>query len=244
MDRTQLLRHGVFGGAIVTVFFGVALAAGFAPDRPDRDLAGSIEMSGMEKSETREVSQFDSVALRGSYRLALTAGQTHRLTLTGDKAVLAKLKSDVMDKTLKVGLEEGLRWRDMGRIEARVTLPTLRALIIDGAVEASLDSLDSESLSITINGAGEIEALGRCGRLSLTTNGAGDFKGEELRCESVTITINGAGDAVVYASESLSSTINGVGDVTVYGNPKSVSKTRSGFGSVTVKSEVQINGTN
>jgi len=240
MDRTQLLRHGVFGGAIVTAFFGVALAAAFAPERQVRHEESSIELSGMEASETREVADFEALALRGSYKLDLTAGETYGLTLTGDKAMLAKLKTKVEGKTLMLGLEEGLRWRDQGRLEARVTMPMLSALTVDGSIDGRLASIDSEGLSITINGAGEIEADGVCGRLSLTTNGAGDFEGEELRCKSVAITINGAGDAAVYASQSLSSTINGVGDVTVYGNPQSVAKTRSGFGSVTIISKSRV----
>lgn len=240
MDRTQLLRNGIFGGAIAAAFVGVALAAAFAPAHRDYFGTNAVELSGKEASETREVADFEAIALRGAYKLDLTAGQAYGLTLTADKAVLAKLETKVEGKTLKLGLEEGLRWRDQGRIEARVTMPMLSALTVDGSIDGKLASLDSESLAITINGAGEIEADGACGRLSLTTNGAGDFEGKELRCKSVAITINGAGDAAVYASESLSSTINGVGDVTVYGNPQSVSKTRSGFGSVTIISKSRM----
>ena len=234
MDRTQMLRHGIFGGAIGAAFFGVALAAAFSPERETSGWRSSIEPSGREESRTLEVADFEALALRGSYKLELTAGQAYRVTLTGDTALLDKVDAAVEGQTLRIGLEEGMRWGDIGQLEARVGLPTLRALTIDGRVDAMLAALDSDNLALTINGAGEIEANGVCGRLSLTTNGAGDFAGRELRCKSVAITINGAGDAAVYASQSLSSTINGVGNVTVYGNPPSVSKTRSGFGSVTI----------
>jgi len=241
MDRTQLFRHGLFGGAVALVFGGIAIAAAIAPEE-ETDRRASVELRGRTVSQSREVADFDRLTLRGSYELELMAGKAYALSLTGDAGVLEKLETRVTERTLVIGLPGERRWRDLDGIEARLSLPTLRGLTIDGAADADLKALDSDELEITINGAGSIAAEGRCGTLSLITNGAGDFEGETLRCRSVAITINGAGDAVVYAAESLRSAINGVGDVTVYGNPTQISKSRSGFGSVTIKSGARSNG--
>jgi len=235
MDRTQFFRHGLFGGIILLAFIGVAVSAAFAPegDRADR----RAELSGKIISQTRDVQDFDRVELRGSYDMQLTAGEDYALKLTGDEALLKRVKTRVGEGRLVIGPEEGTSQRTLEDLELLLGLPALAGLTVNGAADANLQKIDSEGLDLVINGAGRIKADGRCGRLNVTTNGAGDVDTKALRCKEVKVTINGAGDTTVYASEAVESVISGVGDVVVYGEPSKVEESKSGFGSLSIRGE-------
>ena len=106
---------------------------------------------------------------------------------------------------------------------------------MDGAADATISNIDSETVEIEISGAGDVSMDGACTTAVFEVNGAGDIDAEAFKCAHVDLTINGAGDAEVFASETVTARINGVGDVEVYGNPKSVERQIAGLGDFELK---------
>jgi len=235
MDRSKLFRHGLFGGAALLAFLGVALAAAVAPE--GKRGSGSLELSGKIVTQSRNVQDFDEIVLHGSYEFELTAGEEYAVKLTGDQALLERVRTRVTDGRLEIGPKGDTARNDLKDLQLSVKLPALATFTVNGAADADLKQIDSDTLTLIINGAGRIVAAGRCGRLSVTTNGAGDVNARELRCEEAAVAINGAGDTTVYAAKRVTTTIAGVGDIVVYGDPQSVQRSEAGFGSVKIRGE-------
>lgn len=231
--HTGRQRHLVFAGALVAVLGIVFLTSIFGTGN-NHFTHSTVALAGDVQTETRDVSDFDRIYLYGVFEAKVTAGEDYSLALEGDSALLALLETDVENGRLSIGWDKSVRSRAKDGVLVTVTLPGLKELVVDGAVDAELDNLDSPTLSLAINGAGEVTLTGTCGHLTATTNGAGEVNAQDFHCEDATLTINGAGEMEATASRKLTANINGVGDIDVYGSPEDVTISKSGFGSVTM----------
>jgi hypothetical protein len=113
----------------------------------------------------------------------------------------------------------------------------LTAVLSRGAGEITIQDAKSEDLKIESMGAASIKAAGKVKSATISSSGAGDIDANRLQAEKARVTVAGAASVNVYATEQLDVTISGVGSVTYSGNPKSVNKNVSGFGSVKQKEE-------
>lgn len=237
MDRDQLFRHSLFFGILALAVTAIAVSSAYAP-KAARDGGDTIALTGETVTEQRDVRGFDRIQVRGALELVATAQEDYAFEITGDRALVELYETRVEDGVLLIEPKKKLRLRGANmELKAAVALPALHGLTVDGAVDANLQNIDSETLALAINGAGEVKATGRCGTLSAVTNGAGEINTVGLRCQSIQVTINGAGEAEVYAAQEAAVAINGVGDVTVYGNPGKVTKTKSGLGDIDIRGE-------
>ena len=186
-------------------------------------------------TESRDLSDFDSIELRGAADLTIRTGEAFAVTIEARDGTLERLDTRVRDGRLVIDLDTAGHWnarRD--DLDITIGLPALKDLTVDGAADVDLTAPAANALAITINGAADVAGRGSCDTFAVTINGAGDIDMQALECKSVAVTINGAGDATVYASASVDAAINGVGDIDVYGNPKTVSRSSGMLGSISI----------
>lgn len=183
-------------------------------------------------SETRNVAEFSRIVIEGAMDIDVRVGERQKVEVSTDRGYLGRVETRVDGNTLYIS-QEGRRWRDID-LEVTISVENLSAFIIEGAADADISGIDSDSFLLEIDGAGDVTLEGTCGDVEIEINGAGDIDAEEFECKTVDITINGAGDADVYASESVRAVLNGVGDITVYGNPSRVRPSIHGLGSFEV----------
>lgn len=237
MERQTVWRHGLFGGVLLIAVIAVVVAAAMDGRRDAGHMnfgLNRVTLSGETASQSRSVEPFDRITLRGGYQLNLTAGQEQGVTLTGDTALLKITETRVEDGELFIGPAGNMRVRKYENFELRITLPALRSLTVDGAVDGTLVALDSERIAIVVNGAAQIKADGRCGHLELEANGTGKIDAQSLACRTVQIATNGVGSASVHASELADIEINGIGTIDLYGNPPDKRTRKSGLGKITI----------
>jgi hypothetical protein len=103
---------------------------------------------------------------------------------------------------------------------------------ISGSSDAALKQLDTERLSISIAGSGDVKASGRAARLEVSIAGSGDVRARELLAADVSVSIAGSGDASVTAQRTLSVAIAGSGDVEYGGGATLAKRSIAGSGSV------------
>jgi hypothetical protein len=121
----------------------------------------TIKGSGNLKTETRVVEKFTAIVISGSANLEIEQTGEESLELTVDDNLLPLFTTEVRDGTLFIGVAEGKRltWSGKGpRIKV-----TVRELRSKSAVRASVKAtkLDTDSLSISISGAGSASIAGR-----------------------------------------------------------------------------------
>lgn len=193
--------------------------------------------SGKAAIETREVSGFAAIALRGDMDLVVRQGAREAVRVTADDNLLPLLQTVIEGsgdkRTLVIQWPRGASIRT--RAKALVTVDVVRltalsssgsgdivvqplkipelALSISGSSDSRLNALQTNDLRVSIAGSGDVQAGGTATRVSISIAGSGDVHSRDLAAEDVTISIAGSGDASVQASKTLSVSIAGSGDV-------------------------------
>lgn len=207
--------------------------------------------SGNLVSESRNVSDFDQIALSGSGEVIITQGEGESLSVETDDNIMPYIKAEVRDNTLYLGFDRQVNLVSPTRLSFNVRVRDLEAVSVSGSGEVTVDSLESDSLDIDVSGSGEVlidaltteqvevdiggsgevEIAGETIKQDVSIGGSGKYKAGDLYSEIATISIGGSGEATVWVSESLEADIGGSGDIAYYGQP-GVSSSVGGSGKV------------
>ena len=204
-------------------------------------------------TETREVSNYNSIALSGSGDVVVAQGGSESLTVETDDNLMEHVETEVRNGTLHLGFEtdENSRGFSPTRLIFTVGVDDLKGLSVSGSGSIESDIIETDSLDATISGSGEIqigdlianEVTGKIsgsGKIDLagviaiqdvTVGGSGNYRAGDLQSESAEVSVSGSGNATVWATETLDASISGSGSIDYYGNP-SVNQSTSGSGNV------------
>lgn len=219
-----------------------------------------VRGSGDITSESRDVEPFNEIRLEGAGQLVITQGDTPSLEISAEDNIIDELTSEVVDDTLILGYRDQ-SWRrtviPTEVIRYTLTVTDLVNITLNGAGEATMEELDTESLEVAINGAGRIDIneligvefleanitgagtivlAGEAENQSITIDGAGSYRAEDLHATTAEIEINGLGNATVWTDETLDIAINGAGNLTYYGSPN-VTQNITGAGDIDNRGE-------
>jgi len=218
-------------------------------------LAGCVQGSGNVVSESRDVSDFDEVELRGIGRLEITQGRTAELTVTADDNLMQYIDTEVEGNTLVIAVKnKSLPFFTVNPSETIVyelTVPALARASLSGSGNIVVDGLETEDLTVEISGSGDLEAtdlvagsftyeLSGSGKATVSgevdsqdvrISGSGRLEAGDLRSSEAVIRISGSGRAVLWVTDELDVEISGSGDVQYYGSPK-VTQDVSGSGNI------------
>jgi hypothetical protein len=220
----------------------------------DPELGGAVAGSGVVKSETREVAEFQSISIDYPADITVKQGKSESLEIEAEDNLLPQLSASVRNGTLYLENTER-NWQE--RVNSTkpvivtitvveldsVQFPTAGKMLIDGlqtdsliisvsgAGDVTLTDLDSGNLEFNLSGAGNVDAGGATERLQLNISGLGNFNGDNLQSQNAEVNISGAGSATVWADDQLDARISGAGSIDYYGSPQ-VSERISGVGSV------------
>lgn len=250
----------VVAGAVFAVFnapqFGWDKAPSWGWGLWDFDpgIGGTVAGSGVVKTETRDISDFDAISIEYPADITVQQGETPSITITAEDNLLPQLGTDVDNGTLTFeNIERD--WYDRVNpsktVRIEITVTDLEQVSFSSAGKMLIEGLDTESLSIslsgagdltlkdlkadslriTLSGAGNVNADGIANELLLRISGIGNVDGADLQSQDAEVRISGAGSATVWVERELNARISGAGSVDYYGDPE-VSKNVSGVGSV------------
>lgn len=199
-----------------------------------RDTYVIVTGSGKVITETRDVSGFQSVELRGVGTVVITQGEPESLTITADDNVVPLLTSEVVDGKLVLSVQEGYTFLGEVDITFAVTLPELKAVELNGAGKITAEKLTTDSLSAAIAGAGEIKLGGQAKDLTVNVSGAGNIEAENLAVETAQVTLAGAGNIKLNVTKTIDITLSGFGTINYRGTSEAT-QTVSGLGTINGK---------
>lgn len=206
------------------------------------------------KQERREVANFDEVVLEGSGIITLEQGEGEGLVIEADESLLPKIKSEVVDGRLRLGMKSWLDYLTLigrptihyqviirqvhgvsisgsGKLEAgRLETDHLR-LRVSGAADMKVTDLRSNDLETSYSGSGKASLSGAVQTHDIRISGSSEINAEEMGCKDARVRISGSGAVRVQASEKLDVHITGSGDVR-YGGQPVITHHISGSGSV------------
>ena len=197
-----------------------------------------IRDRGPVTSETREVGDFDSIALRGSAQLHVRIGEPASLIVEGSAKALERLEADVDGDTLHIRTSNK-EWVFPGgtRLTVRITVPKLEDLRLEGGNDVHLTGFDGGETTIDIEGAANLKGDGKLDELVVHMSGAGHADLRNLVANDAKVTVDGVGSVYVNSTESLDATMNGVGAILYSGTPRDVNTAMRGLGTISKDTE-------
>jgi len=220
----------------------------------DPGIVGRVAGSGVVETETRQLSEFDSIAVEYPAKIVVQQGSAESIVLEAEDNLLPQLGTEVRNNTLffesierdwekrvnptepvlvtitVVDLDD-VHFSSAGTLLLDGLQTDILDLYISGAGDVTVADLEADTLGFSLSGAGNVEADGKVETLEMRISGMGNFKGGDLQSQDAEIRISGAGSATIWVENDLDASISGAGSVNYYGNPD-VSKSVSGVGSV------------
>jgi hypothetical protein len=229
---------------LLLIVFSIALLA-----------IGLSACAGVTKTESRDVSGFDSISFSAFGEVQIRQGTIESLTIEAPSDYLRYVETNVENNTLNISTRRGFIGAPVRRVIYTITVKDLRSLQLSGAgVIKILDGFQSQDFSLNLSGAGSVEVdslmaksltvnlasagaiviAGKVDTQSLNLGGVGSYETGDLESKSVKINLTGAGSATVWATETLDVTVSGVGSINYYGSPQ-LRQSVTGLGSVNSK---------
>lgn len=207
------------------------------------------DLSGETTTEARDLDGFTEIDMGGSADLLVTEGDSFDIEVTTDSALQEHVTTEVVGNRLRIEQHYSILGASPS-VSVSVTVPDLTGLEVSGASEATVRSVNAESLDISISGAGDIDLAADAQQLtisvsgagtvtahgtvdsgSITVSGVGGIDGEDMTIADAMVSVSGAGSVNVRVRQSLDAEVSGAGNVVYYGDPK-VTSDVSGAGSI------------
>jgi hypothetical protein len=217
---------------------------------------GEVKLKGKGSVVTKErqAGNFSSIDVAAPVKAIITIQEgAPTLNLTGYENLLKHIIVTTKDNKLTIEMEEGVNWDSDGQITANITLPSLHAIELQGAVQADVKGIVSGSkLECDMSGGTQLKLQSvQTTDLDVDISGAGDFRVEEGHSENVSYEISGSGKVYAYglqannvsadvsgagvmqltALKNLKVDITGAGNISYKGNP-AIQKDVTGAGSL------------
>lgn len=210
----------------------------------------SISAFTAKAQQTRSTSDFTGIKAGDSFNIHITQSDVNTVKVDAPENVQSQIKTEVKDGILVISADGNVKSEK--EITITIGVKNLNSLDISGASDIHSDNqLNSDKLSIstsgagdihldlktnelktTISGAGDVTLKGTAQLLDATVSGAGDLKASELEADKVKARVSGAGNAKVNVKQSLDAEVSGAGDIIYKGNPTDRNVNISGAGSV------------
>lgn len=193
------------------------------------------------KKETRNVGDFNQVALSLPGNLYLTQGSKNEVIIEADEDVLAKIETEVKGTALNIGFEKWYNYRGMGQINVYITVKEINkivlagsgdiitksainsdqlGLVISGSGKILIDDLTAKEVKAVISGSGDIKIEGKskANELRATVTGSGDLDSNSLEFGDANLIITGSGTIRAFVTNQLDANITGSGKIYYKGN--------------------------
>lgn len=211
-----------------------------------------IRGNGEMVSETRNLSDYETVAVSGSFEVELISGNEGDIKISAESNLMEHIVTEVSNGKLIIKTEKGYNLNPTEEIKITVPFKSISGVALSGSGEIiSRDrinsgnfnfalsgsglvqlNLEAENVNGAMSGSGDIKLSGTTDEFEMALSGSGDVEAFEFKADNVEATISGSGDIEVYASEILEARVSGSGDIVYKGNPAKEDFRTSGSGSV------------
>ena len=210
--------------------------------------------------ETRNVGEYDKVAISGWFDAELIEGKEGKIKIQARPSILKHIESKVVNGKLKIA------WTKKTNINPFYSLSTVKITIpvedIEGVALAGSGSITSKvplkattfstslagsgkidlqvhakNLKSVVSGSGKTILQGKSEDYEAEVAGSGDIKAYGLETDFVAATISGSADINVKVNEGIRARISGSGDVNYLGSPDKIDSKVSGSGSVSKRNK-------
>lgn len=182
--------------------------------------------------QTRSVPAFKAINNKGAFSLVVEVGKTQSVVVKGDDKFISKVVTEVVGDELMVSYREKNSIKISDETQVIVTVPELLKFKMEGAGATVINNVAGARFDVNYEGVGSLVVTGKTQTLKLKVQGVGMVDTKGLIAETADVNLEGVGSVKVYASERLKASVQGIGSLNYYGNPRSISKSVEGIGSM------------
>lgn len=214
----------------------------------------TIKGNNVSKTETRNASDYTSLASGGPINVQIAYGSSNSIKLEGDENLLPYIETEVKDKMLTIKIKQGYSLQTHQPIKVYVSMTTIDAIAQSGSgsisgegnfssnnntsVAASgsgsvnLKFASFSSLSVRMSVSGNLVLKGKIeNEIDVKQSGSGNANLENTICNSATVQLSGSGNLRIHAEKALTAQISGSGNV-IYSGDATVASKINGSGKV------------
>ncbi|WP_343706574.1 head GIN domain-containing protein [Flavobacterium sp.] len=213
-----------------------------------------VQGNGKVVTETRSTGDYDGIKIAGSFDVNLVSGKEGKITIKGEENLLAVIKVEVEDNSLKIYVEKGTQIRtSSGKIQVTVPFEKISELSLAGSGDIQSKDVvknenltvklagsgnfnlpvDTNNLELHVSGSGNIHLKGTADKLTTKLSGSGDIDASNLKSKIVEANVSGSGNSKVTCAESITARVAGSGNIKYIGNPEKRDVKVSGSGTIT-----------
>jgi hypothetical protein len=197
----------------------------------DEESSDATNGSSNVMSESRDVSSFDEVELRGLGNLSIQQADSESLTVEAEESILPKIRTEVVNNRLTIGPELNSSIQTTQPINYTLTVKDLNTLKVSGSGDIKAQDISTDELTVAVSGAGAVKISGKTDSQEIDISGSGDYRAEDLESKEAKVSVSGSGSAIVNVSGELDAKVSGSGSVEYVGDP-TVNQDVSGTGEV------------
>ncbi len=245
---------------VAVLFLGVLFAAQLGWNRVPDFTGGAFFFNGSTQrgsghfiTENRSVHGFTAIRIDYPANFTIRQGASEALSIDADDNVVASIRTQVTGDVLEIDnvRDHNVFITPTRPVNITITVKDLKEINFDSAGTVTVQGLNTDSLTMLLNGAGNItlnnlvvkslvanlsgvgslQASGTADSVDARVDGLGSFNAQGLHAQRATIVLDGMGSANVWVQSDLTATVNGVGSVNYYGSPQ-VTKSVNGVGNI------------
>lgn len=218
-------------------------------------LGGCVETydgNGILAEETRTITGFDRVSVRGDLDIELEQG-AFAAAVRIDQNLISRVSTRVDGRTLLVRFEGGNLGEHLPGPNVSVSLPLLTDVELNGSGRLVASGFEGEepasvelsgsgeltwsgstdALDVVLNGSGNLSVTGEAERAEYYLAGAGTLDARELTAQAANIELEGSGSIQATVDGRVDASINGSGTIELFGDITRGTWTETEEGSIT-----------
>lgn len=197
-----------------------------------------------DKTENRNVSNFNAVKVSTGIDLYITMGTTEEVKIVADNEIIDDLITEVKDGTLKIYMKQSNNWFNWNTgnqtRKAYVTVKELQAIeASSGSDVKSENTLKGEDLKVRASSGSDVEIdvyyknvwldtssgsdakiTGKTKNFEAEASSGSDIKAHELESKICKVSVSSGSDATINVTDELYAKASSGADVRYYGNPQ------------------------
>ena len=187
-----------------------------------------------------EIQPFNKLNINGAFNVIVHQSDKDSIIFYGNPNSLESVKLTQNNDLITIDFENGSIFNiESNKINVEVWSKNLTSLDLNGAVDAKLKDITSNTLELIISGASDckgnitvdkldfeiagasdLDLKGKANQVKGELAGTSDFDGIDLITNTTNLELSGACDAEIWVNESLTADLSGACELKYKGNPK------------------------
>jgi len=189
-----------------------------------------IQGNGNRISQVKKLNTFYAISNQIIANIRIVSARHYSIMITADENIMPFIATNIINNELVIASDKNFSSREV--IDIKIEVPFINKVRQLGIGFIQIDDMQTNKLSLIIEGQGNINAKGRVEELKADIFGTGNMNLKHLLSKNAYLNITGSGNIEVSAYNELNASIDGIGNIRYSGKPNIIRQSITGIGQV------------